>query len=151
MRQGLNDQSQVPTTYRVTRVSTSSSAVILAKLRASLKLAAAPCLAHSVGDRAGIDLGTRSGLVGALGGDEAREGRSGEDDGGVEHDACEVWRSGVARRQQERLRRNSQAVRWQGCWAMSMLTWVFVKRDGGINGRGATLSWVVRVLEDEVR
>jgi hypothetical protein len=65
-------------------------AVVLAELRASLGLAAAPCLAERIGNRAGVNGGTSSGLVSALGGDEAREGRGGDDSGGVEHDVCGV-------------------------------------------------------------
>lgn len=92
------------TTYRVTGVSTSSSALVLAKLRAGLELGAAPCLAGSGSDRVGID--GDSG-VSALGGNEAREGRSGEDNGGVEHyDGDLIGVSSSAKC----LRRNKQAV-----------------------------------------
>lgn len=70
-------------------VSASSGALVRAKLRAGLKLGAAEGLAESWCERVGIDGNSR---VSALGGDEAREGRSSEDDGGVEHDYGEVWR-----------------------------------------------------------
>jgi hypothetical protein len=73
----------------ITSVSTSGGTLIRAKLRARLELSAAPCLAKAGGDRVGIDGDSR---VSALSGNEAREGRSGEDDGGVEHDDGEVWR-----------------------------------------------------------
>lgn len=75
-------------------------AVVLAKLRAGLGLDAAPCLAGRVSNRTSVDGGTSSSLVGALSGDKAREGRNGDGSGGVEHDACERWRSGAVRRQQ---------------------------------------------------
>lgn len=90
----------------------------VAELRAGLGLNAAPGLASGVVDRAGVDLRTSTSLVGALGGDEAREGRSGDHSSGVEHDACEVWRSGVMR-QQQCLRRNRPPVRCCGRAARS--------------------------------
>ena len=97
-------------TYRVTGVSTGGGALVRAKLRAGLELSAAPCLASSGSDRVGIDGDSR---VSALGGNEAREGRSGKDNGGVEHGDDEVWRWRSDRRVSSSakwLRRNRQAV-----------------------------------------
>lgn len=74
---------------RVTGVSTGGGAVVWAKLRTGLKLSAAEGLAKSWCERVGVDLDSR---VSALGGNEAREGRSGKDNGGVEHGDDEVWR-----------------------------------------------------------
>jgi hypothetical protein len=130
---------QVLTTHDITSVSTSGGTLIRAKLRARLELSAAPCLAKAGGDRVGIDGDSR---VSALSGNEAREGRSGEDDGGVEHDDGEVWRwrSGSARRRQQVFAKEQAGrARWQGCCLVgaSMLTWLFVEREWGINGRGS--------------
>ena len=113
------------TTYRVTGVSTSGSALVLAKLRAGLELGAAPCLASSGSDRVGID--GDSG-VSALGGNEAREGRSGKDNGGVEHYDGEVWRWRSDRRvvvSKVFAKEQAGRARWQGCCSSvsaSMLT-----------------------------
>jgi hypothetical protein len=98
--------------YGVTRVCAGLGATIIAKLRAGLSLNAAPCLASSVGDGVGIDRRTGARLVGALRSDQARESRDGEGGGGVEHDDCELWRSGP--RVSEPIQMNSQpAVPWQ--------------------------------------
>ena len=128
-------------TYRVTGVSASGGAVIWAKLRTGLKLSAAEGLAKSWCERVGVDLDSR---VSALGGNEAREGRSGKDNGGVEHGDDEVWRWRSDRRVSSSakwLHTKEQAgrARWQGCCSVSasMLTWWFVEREWGINGRNA--------------
>lgn len=128
-------------TYRVTGVSTGGGAVVWAKLRTGLKLSAAEGLAKSWCERVGVDLDSR---VSALGGNEAREGRSGKDNGGVEHGDDEVWRWRSDRRVSSSakwLHTKEQAgrARWQGCCSVSasMLTWLFVEREWGINGRDA--------------
>ena len=98
------------TTYRVTGVSASSGALVRAKLGAGLQLSTAPCLASSGSNRVGVDGDSR---VSALSGDEAREGRSGKDNGGVEHGDDEVrrWRSDRRVSSSAKcLRRNRQAV-----------------------------------------
>jgi hypothetical protein len=74
---------------RVTGVSTGGGALVRAKLRAGVKLSAAEGLAKGWCERVGVDGDSR---VSALGGNEAREGRSGEDNGGVEHGDDDVWR-----------------------------------------------------------
>lgn len=74
---------------RITGVSTGGGALVRAKLRAGVKLSAAEGLAKSWCEGVGVDLDSR---VSALGGNEAREGRSGEDNGGVEHGDDDVWR-----------------------------------------------------------
>lgn len=97
-------------TYRVTGVSTGGGALVRAKLRAGVKLSAAEGLAKSWCEGVGVDLDSR---VSALGGNEAREGRSGEDNGGVEHGDDDVWRWRSDRRvssSAKSLRRNRQAV-----------------------------------------
>ena len=97
-------------TYRVTGVSTGGGALVRAKLRAGVKLSAAEGLAKGWCERVGVDGDSR---VSALGGNEAREGRSGKDNGGVEHGDDEVWRWRSDRRVSSSakwLRRNRQAV-----------------------------------------
>ena len=101
---------QALTTYRVTGVSTGGGALVRAKLRAGVKLSAAEGLAKGWCERVGVDGDSR---VSALGGNEAREGRSGEDNGGVEHGDDDVWRWRSDRRVSSSakwLRRNRQAV-----------------------------------------
>ena len=127
------------TTYRVADVSTGGGTLVRAKLRAGLELSTAPCLASSGSNRVGVD---GNGRVSALGGNEAREGRSGEDNGGVEHYYGEVWRWRSDRRVVvSRVFAKEQAgrARWQGCCSVSasMLTWLVVEREWGINGRSA--------------
>jgi hypothetical protein len=124
-------------------------ALVFAELRASLGLAAAPCLAKRVGNRAGVNGGTSSGLVGALGGDEAREGRDGDDSGGVEHVVCEGWRSGVARQQVFCEGTDRPCSGRVVCDVRANAGWLDVclpgclwreEEEWGINGRSATSS-----------
>ena len=112
-------------TYRITGVSTGGGALVRAKLRAGVKLSAAEGLAKSWCEGVGVDLDSR---VSALGGNEAREGRGGEEDSGVEHYDGEVWRWRSDRHvvvSKVFAKEQAGRARWQGCCSSvsaSMLT-----------------------------
>lgn len=128
------------TTHGVTGVSAGGGTLVLTELRAGLELSAANGLAQGRCERVGVDGDSR---VYALGSNKAREGRSGEDDGGVEHDYGEVWRWRSDRHvvvSKVFAKEQAGRARWQGCCSSvgaSMLTWLFVEREWGINGKSA--------------